>query len=234
MPSSPLTLLQPGHIVGVPMIGIPSIWQNMDAEANKFFMKTVEIRILAAMIARFAGRSLEERFSAQNIQISGLQYGIIRTLSYQSYTMSELSRKFVLDPSTLVPVIATLERKGLLERKRDPNDRRRMPLFLTEQGAALLHNTPLAHEDDLLFRCLEQMGREKAEALLGLLRELVQQMPGGGEILEEVSSRIYAYEKGENVANRPHWCPKQEDEPKHEHDRVIRRSIRRHTRKNRS
>ncbi len=237
--SSPINcygLTQPSteHIVGTPMIGLPTIWQDMDAEDNKFFMKTVEIRILAAMIARLAGRSLEERFSAQHLQISGLQYGIMRTLNTQSYTLSELSRKFVLDPSTLVPVIASLERKGLLERQRDPHDRRRMPLYLTEQGASLLNNTSFAHEDDLLFRCLDEMGRDKAETLLDLLRELVQQMPDGVNILEEVSSRIHAHEEGVSVAHRPYWCPQPEDKPKNEQDRMIRRRIRRSTRRKRS
>jgi len=77
-------------------------------------MMSVEIRILASILARVAGRSIEDRFSAHNADISGMQYGILRTLAHQSYTLSELSRRFVVDPSTLVPVIDALERKGLV------------------------------------------------------------------------------------------------------------------------
>jgi DNA-binding MarR family transcriptional regulator len=35
----------------------------------------------------------------------------------------------MLDPSTLVPAVDALERKGLAMRGQDPNDRRRNPLW---------------------------------------------------------------------------------------------------------
>lgn len=211
----------------------------MEADRRKFFMLSVEVRILAAVMARISGRAIEERFSAYNADISGLQYGILRSLHHEeSSTLSELSRKFMLDPSTLVPVIATLERKGLIARGRDANDRRRWTISLTAKGIQLLRDVPVVHEDDVLFQCLERMGEEKAAQLRGLLREVIHGLPEGEEMLASVTSRLYTLQDAEHAAeNLPTQCiPHErqerkpigdEDVPAHEHDPTRRRTIRR-------
>lgn len=177
----------------------------MDTETKNFFLKTVEIRILASVLARLASRSLEERFSGHSANISGLQYGILRTLAANNMTLSDLSKRFVLDPSTLVPVVQTLERKHLVTRNRDPNDRRRWILSLTPEGSELIRSVPMYNEDDLLFQCLADMGKDKANDLLSLLREVVSKMPEGAAIVESVGSHIYSVTNGENVS-KPHGC----------------------------
>ena len=171
-------------------------------------MMSVEVRILAATLARLSVRSIEDRLSAHgtNSDISGLQYGLLRTLSKQSNTLSELSRQFLLDPSTLVPVVDTLENKGLIERGKDPNDRRRIPLSLTPAGTALIESLPFVHEDDLLYQCLADMGKRKSRALLLLLRSVITRMPEGQEMLESISSRLYAYEESEGRGRHTHSC----------------------------
>ncbi len=73
----------------------------MDAERKHFFLMTVEIRILTALLSRTAFRAFGDHFAAHNVEISGIHYGILRALSHQSYTISDLSRRFMLDPSTL-------------------------------------------------------------------------------------------------------------------------------------
>ncbi|MBE2272321.1 MAG: MarR family transcriptional regulator [Anaerolinea sp.] len=154
---------------------------------------TIELRILMAMIARLAMRHHDEHFGTGSLGISGLQYGILRVLSLQSFTLSELSKKFMLDPSTLVPVVDALEGKGLVRRGKDPNDRRRAPLSITESGTATLNHVPLSHEDDLFYQRVAVMGEEKIHRLVALLRELINGMPDGEAMLEEISTRIHAY-----------------------------------------
>lgn len=195
----------------------------MDTETKNFYMMTVEIRILASVLARVAARSLEERFNAHGANISGLQYGILRTLASEHMTLSDLSKRFVLDPSTLVPVIQTLERKQLVTRSRDANDRRRWILSLTPEGKTLIGSVSMFNEDDLLFRSLEDMGRDKAHDLLNLLRDVVQRMPEGAAMVESITSHIYSVANGENIP-KPHGCdiPHQKDHPR-SHHRTIRR-----------
>lgn len=57
-------------------------------------------------------------------------------------TQIELSREVRLSPSTLVGVIDRLEAKGLVRRRRDPDDRRRIHIAPTEAGRAVERAAP--------------------------------------------------------------------------------------------
>ena len=207
----------------------------MDPQRKDFFMMTVEIRILTSVMTRIASRSIEERFNAHKADISGMQYGILRTLAHQSYTLSELSRRFLVDPSTMVPVIDALERKGLITRGRDPNDRRRIPLSLTDQGTALIQNMPFIHEDDVLFKTLDNLGEEKSRQLLSLLREVVKGMPEGEEMLQSIGSRLYSLKEGDGeVSAQRQDCIIRRDMFENEHRHMIRRTTRRRIRRRHS
>lgn len=68
-------------------------------------------------------------------EISTLQMGIMITL-YQSevLTLRELSRHMHVDSSTMQEVVQRLVRRGLLNRRSPPNDRRAYELWLTAKG----------------------------------------------------------------------------------------------------
>ena len=149
-----------------------------------------EIRMLFTIVAKKAMHAVEQRLASADASVSGLQFGIMLALNFKEHTISDLSRHFLLDPSTLVPAIDALERKGYAKRGRDPNDRRRIPISLTERGAELLACVPLVDGDDPLFHSLNLMGDEQRHQLLMLMRELVGHMPDGENILERVSSRM--------------------------------------------
>jgi DNA-binding MarR family transcriptional regulator len=53
-------------------------------------------------------------------------------------SQQDLSRLLNLDPTTVVTVIDEMERNKHVERRRNPSDRRRYDLFLTELGRAAL------------------------------------------------------------------------------------------------
>jgi DNA-binding MarR family transcriptional regulator len=153
---------------------------------------TREVRALTSIIARLAHASFEQQLNQSDLGVSPLQFGVMRSLAHHQHTISELSRKFVVDPSTLVPVVDSLERKGLVERNRDPQDRRRVPLRLTEEGQQLLcRDLPVSH-DDPFYRALSNMGEESSIQLRTLLEEVLRAMPEGGTIMEEVQSRLDA------------------------------------------
>jgi len=157
---------------------------------DELYAIALEIRILAANMAKMARRAMEQRPELAEAGISGLQFGVLHVLSYQEHTLTELSRKFTLDPSTMVPAVDALERKGLVRRGRDPNDRRRAPLSLTEQGSQLASLASVVDDSDPLLQGLRAMGEEQAHQLLTLLRALLAHMPAGEEILHHVSSRV--------------------------------------------
>jgi DNA-binding MarR family transcriptional regulator len=149
-----------------------------------------EIRMLLPMVMKMSVRALEQYLSEQNIGINRLHFGILVTLQHRHFTLSELSKLFSLDPSTLVPVIDSLEQKGLVERGRDPKDRRRIPLHLTERGSSLLSAVPHVHKDDLLAQSLKQLGDEKAVQLRDRLRELANAMQEDQSVLCEMREHL--------------------------------------------
>ena len=159
----------------------------------------LEIRMLMAIATKTAMRALEKRLNLAGDGISHLQFGILRALSCQEQTISELSDRFMLDPSTLVPAVDALERKACLQRGRDPNDRRRIPLSLTEHGAALAAQVPFVDKDDPLSKSLHALGDAQSRHFLELLRELVENLPDGKEILQRVSTRVQAHIESETT-----------------------------------
>lgn len=159
--------------------------------------------MLLGVTMKQSARAIEERLLAHGAAISGLQYGILRTLEHHPLTLSELSRKFILDPSTLVPAVDALQRKGFIERGRDPKDRRRVPLSLTPAGIELLASVPPLHHDDLLLRSLAALGPEKTEQLARLLRELLASMPDGPAILCDVANFVQTHSRTLNPDPQP-------------------------------
>jgi DNA-binding MarR family transcriptional regulator len=155
---------------------------------EELFATALELRILAKTLASLATRSLEQHLQEHGAPISALQHGIMRLLCHGQYTSSELSRKMNLDPATLVPVIDALERHGYVQRGKDPTDRRRSPLVLTEAGAGLLARVPVFDRADALVGALDSLGAEPARKLLRLLRELIGRMAPDGELADHLAS----------------------------------------------
>jgi DNA-binding MarR family transcriptional regulator len=153
----------------------------------------LELRMLMVTMHKALMRRADTYLAANGIELSGLQFGMLRVLSQESKTLSELSKNFMLDPSTLVPVIDTLEAKGYLERRKDPADRRRTPLHLTDHARGILSQHGWGGENEPLVAPLRTLGDEKAQQLVALMRELCHQMPEADDLMAEMEDRIKAF-----------------------------------------
>jgi DNA-binding MarR family transcriptional regulator len=139
---------------------------------NKALMR--EVQALIAIAAKHVRNSTEAR--AQGGGISGLQYSVLKIIRQERQTITDISRVAMVDPSTLVPAVDALERAGLARRTKDPNDRRRTPVEITDAGRDLLARIPVLDESDALVQGLSQMSAAHREQLRGLLRELVSHL----------------------------------------------------------
>jgi DNA-binding MarR family transcriptional regulator len=107
--------------------------------------------------------------------VTTAQIGLMRQLANEpGLSGAELARRLLISPQGAQLALAALERRGLVERKQDPQHGRIMQAYLTDEGravtAAVLADAIAAHESvfgvltsdeqqvlhDLLVRVVEQ------------------------------------------------------------------------------
>jgi DNA-binding MarR family transcriptional regulator len=178
---------------------------------QEFIASATEIRILLRILTKLAHQEFQEHLDACGVGISPPHYGVMRLLKHHPYTIKELSRHMLVEPASLVPVVDELERKTFVRRTTDPNDRRRTPLVLTEQGDQLLTDLPHLPDSSPFLKTLQGMGDAKIHDLLARLRELANGMSDNQELLAELTKtvRMQAGFKGD-AADKRHTPVKNE------------------------
>lgn len=120
--------------------------------------------------------SVEKRFG-----LTGPQLWALWELNRAgSLSLKALSAHMHLDPSTVTGVVDRLQKRGLVERATDAEDRRRVVLSLTEAGAQLLKAAPHPAQGQLLH-ALHAMNREEVDQLDQTLRQLAAVMETGSQ-----------------------------------------------------
>jgi DNA-binding MarR family transcriptional regulator len=143
-----------------------------------------EINVYASLLLKFYNEALEARLKKSGVTMSALQFGTLRMLFNETLTISTISQRLSLDPSTMVRSIDALERKGLAERGIDPRDRRRNPIQITKRGREFISANPVVAEDDPTLQALESQGIEQSKLLRDLLRQVISQFPEGRVITD--------------------------------------------------
>ena len=138
-----------------------------------------EINTYAALLLKYFSSSLEERLKNYGVSLTVFQFSVLRMLQFEMLTISTLSQRLGLDPSSMVRIIDALERKGLALRSADPNDRRRNPIQITQKGLDLVAAIPVVSEEDPTYQALQSLGAEPARLLRDLLLKVIRQFPEG-------------------------------------------------------
>lgn len=86
-------------------------------------------------------------------------------------SQNHLGRLTAMDPATVQGVIQRLEKRGLIDREPDPDDRRRTRLKLSAEGAELVAMYAAAGAK-VSARTLEPLTDAEAEQFLELLKKL--------------------------------------------------------------
>src|SRR5689334_3378128 len=87
-----------------------------------------------------AHRAMESRYrtSLTRLQLTYSQFQVMSVLWEDgSHVVGTLADRLALDISTISPLLKRLESRGLLVRRRDQRDERRVVVTLTERGLAL-------------------------------------------------------------------------------------------------
>ena len=128
---------------------------------------------LLAQLGAHATQLFAERVGT--LDLTPAQAGLLRLLARNpGRSQRELAGDLGMPPSRFVPFADGLERRGLIERRKNPEDRRLHALHLTDQGFLLLaelRTAATAHEEQV---CAGLSAEERAR-LVELLRLVAEQ-----------------------------------------------------------
>ncbi|MGC2485428.1 MAG: MarR family winged helix-turn-helix transcriptional regulator [Acidimicrobiales bacterium] len=87
---------------------------------------------------------------------------------YQEPTQQQLTEGLCIDTNYCVMLLNDLEASGLVERRRDPSDRRRHIVTMTEQGRKALHQAEAAQQtlEDEILGALDASERSELSSLM--------------------------------------------------------------------
>lgn len=117
-------------------------------------------------VSRAMGEALDE------VGLELRQFGLLRLLAdADGHSQRALGETLRIPPNRMVTLVDDLERKGLIERRTHPDDRRAYAVSLTEAGSATLGRAFEAAFAVEAQTCAPLDPQER-EQLLGLLRKL--------------------------------------------------------------
>jgi DNA-binding MarR family transcriptional regulator len=101
------------------------------------------VAYLLGQIGRSQGAGLTERLAPFGLRPK--HFALLNIVAAEEgSSQQKLGERLALEPSGIVPTIDELEAQGLLERRRDPDDRRRYAVYLTPEGHTKLAEARLA------------------------------------------------------------------------------------------
>jgi DNA-binding MarR family transcriptional regulator len=115
-------------------------------------------------------QTLNDRLSPYGITPG--QYGVLNCLWENSQASpKELAQELALENSTISGVLDRMQKKGLIDRMLDPNDRRSIQVVLTPAGAAL-ETDVLRVIDEVNAQILGQFDAQTAGTLINCLQQI--------------------------------------------------------------
>jgi DNA-binding MarR family transcriptional regulator len=128
---------------------------------------------LLAQLGAHAASQFAERLRV--LELTPPDAGILRLLRVAAgMSQQELATKLLIHPSRLVAILDNLEKRGLVERRANPDDRRLYSLHLTKGGRELLESigkVAREHQDALLTA----LSKEERNELAALLHRVADQ-----------------------------------------------------------
>jgi DNA-binding MarR family transcriptional regulator len=120
--------------------------------------------------------------------VSTAQIGVLRQLSKEpGLSGAELARRLLISPQGVQLALTALERRGLVERRQDPQHKRILQAYLTDQGqdvvAEVLGDAVAAHE-----KVFGVLSADEQETLRELLGRVVEKGTGNELTQRDISS----------------------------------------------
>ncbi len=130
-----------------------------------------------------AGRVVGERLSRSIGKEDGAtsdHWRVLRHLADEAgHPMGEIAERLAINPPTLTKLIDRMVGKSLVQRAADPEDSRRVLVYLTDGGLALLHElqSKIDQHHAALQRQLGERNARQLERLLTMLVDAAERLP---------------------------------------------------------
>ncbi|SRR6266567_2869122 len=141
---------------------------------NHSEMGQKQLAFLLAQLGAHAASQFAERLAV--LELTPADAGILRLLCAEpGLSQQELAAKLQIHPSRLVAILDSLEKRGFVERRANPHDRRLYSVHLTKNGGEVLEKigkVAREHQDALL----SALSQEERDALAALLLKIADRL----------------------------------------------------------
>jgi len=141
---------------------------------NHSEMGQKQLAFLLAQLGAHAASQFAERLAV--LELTPADAGILRLLRAEpGLSQQELAAKLQIHPSRLVAILDSLEKRGFVERRANPHDRRLYSVHLTRNGGEVLEKigkVAREHQDALL----SALSQEERDALAALLLKIADRL----------------------------------------------------------
>ncbi|MHA2366298.1 MAG: MarR family winged helix-turn-helix transcriptional regulator [Candidatus Hodarchaeales archaeon] len=143
---------------------------NVELEVEQSHLGTT-IQVFDLINAVSKGLEQYQRTFVKNLNITPTQYSILNIMEKEKiYSPSFLADARKCTRPTITGILDTLEKKNLVKRELNPNDRRKFSVSLTDEGAQLKRSFP---DIGQMFRtCCMDINQEEMNQLIFLLQKL--------------------------------------------------------------
>lgn len=143
------------------------------------FRRTESFGYLVNLLARQFIRSLDRR-----IETHGLMHGqfpaLLMLWERPGLTQAEIARIVAVEQPTMANTLNRMERDGWVERRRDPDDRRRTLIYPTEKALGVKDEV-LAMAGEVNEIATRGMTDAEKAAAVALLKRMAENLETGGE-----------------------------------------------------
>ncbi|MGD8678021.1 MAG: MarR family transcriptional regulator, partial [Chromatiales bacterium] len=113
---------------------------------------------------------LHSRNLAASHGLTGPQALLLKALQHGKLSAGELASRVSLSQGTVTDILNRLEKRGLIMRLRDTSDRRRVLVEVTQQGLAVLEDSPPLLQERFIQRFGQLEEWEQTQLLASLQR----------------------------------------------------------------
>jgi MarR family 2-MHQ and catechol resistance regulon transcriptional repressor len=142
----------------------------MQTRPNSSEAKGVHLWLILSKAHKALDSHARRSVAATGLGLS--DFGVLEALLHKGpLPINTLGKKVLLTSGSITTAVDRLERRGLVERHADPDDRRTRIVHLTQQGRTLIRKVFAEHERDM-ERAVSCLSRSEIEILANGLRRL--------------------------------------------------------------